>query len=68
MLHTFEEWNNKGFRIIKGVKSAISNKQGKALFSSDQVYIPVNRELDAIGICGIGTEEYFSEELYGRNY
>lgn len=67
MLHTFEEWNNKGLRILKGAKAIGRNKQGKALFSSDQVCIPVSREYEATGICGIGTDEYFSEEMYGRN-
>ena len=66
MLHTFEEWNNKDLDI-KRSKAIGRNKQGKALFSSDQVCIPVSREYEATGICGIGTDEYFMEEMYGRN-
>ena len=67
MLYTFNEWNNKGFRILKGAKAIRADKQGKALFSSDQVYIPTDKEFDEIGIYGVGTDEYFSEEIYGRN-
>lgn len=33
--HTFQEWSNAGFKIIKGSKSTFKN--GKHLFSEDQV-------------------------------
>ena len=39
MLHTFEEWSSKGYRIHKGSK-ATSFKDGVALFDSNSVYLP----------------------------
>ena len=36
-LMTFNEWSEKGFRIIKGSKSTHRNEDGVALFRGDQV-------------------------------
>lgn len=34
---TYEEWRQKGFCVKKGMKSLSRDKQGKALFTKDQV-------------------------------
>lgn len=35
--HTFDEWNRKGFRVVRGEKATGRNGDGVPTFTSDQV-------------------------------
>jgi hypothetical protein len=60
-LRTFNEWAAMGYRVRKGEKSCARNKQGEAMFSSEQVWRPddtTERVLDE-GLGPIDTYDKF---------
>ncbi len=53
---TFDEWKAKGFHVEKGQKAGTFNKEGKGLFTEQQVAVTVPRR----------TSNFYHTEYYDR--
>jgi len=60
--HTFQEWSDHGYRIVKGSKSTARNEVGVATFTRNQVVINNDVEITRYPL----DEEFFPDasELY----
>lgn len=64
ILHSFDYWSSKGYKIIKGSKSVGRNSDGKPLFSNKQ--IEKKRPLKPLSIFANSDprEDGFPDEYY----